>query len=107
MWTDDPLFHPRGTKKPQYNILRPKIAWQKLGIRHSLFYANYVQQPGGDQFVPGTKIHRLRPVRLGERAVGFIEVELDALIEGLREQRDAEFTKGRRGKRNHGQFIKL
>jgi predicted DNA-binding transcriptional regulator AlpA len=71
-------------------ILRPKAAWSKLGVSRVTFYDNYVQRPGGDQFIPGTKVRRLRPaLKLGERARGFPDDEIDAVIEALRAERDA------------------
>jgi hypothetical protein len=38
--------------------------------------------------VPGTTIRRLKPVQLGERAIGFFEDEADELLENLRRFRD-------------------
>jgi predicted DNA-binding transcriptional regulator AlpA len=52
-------------------ILRPKEAQRRLGVGHTKFYADYVNTG------------RLRLVRLGERSVGILEHELDALIDQL------------------------
>jgi predicted DNA-binding transcriptional regulator AlpA len=72
-------------------ILRPPAAWKKLGVSRVHFLDNYVQRKGGDRFIPGTKVPRLRPpLKLGERAVGFPDDEIDAVIEALRAERDAK-----------------
>jgi predicted DNA-binding transcriptional regulator AlpA len=52
-------------------ILRPKEAQRRLGIGNTKFYQDYVNTG------------RLRLVRLGDRAVGVLEHELDALIDQL------------------------
>jgi predicted DNA-binding transcriptional regulator AlpA len=62
-------------------IVRPKEAWQRLGIGHSNFHENYV------------RTGRVRLVRLGPRSVGVIEEELDALIDELAAARDRELIK--------------
>ena len=69
-------------------ILRPRETWAKIGVGRSNFHANYRYKPGGDKFVPGTNIPRLKPVPLGPRAVGFFNDEAEALIEDLRRYRD-------------------
>jgi predicted DNA-binding transcriptional regulator AlpA len=58
-------------------ILRPREAWQRLGIKHTAFYESFVNTG------------RLRLVRLGPRAVGIVEDELDAVIDQLIAERDA------------------
>jgi predicted DNA-binding transcriptional regulator AlpA len=60
-------------------ILRPKEAQRRLGVGHTKFYADYVNTG------------KLRLVRLGERSVGVLEHELDALIDRLPE-RDSTVT---------------
>jgi hypothetical protein len=65
----------------------------RIPLGHSAAYENYIFRPGGDDFIPGTKIPRLRRVALGERAIGFVESEVDALIEALAAQRDVAFSK--------------
>jgi predicted DNA-binding transcriptional regulator AlpA len=73
------------------NILRPKASWEKLGVSRVTFYDNYVLREGGDRFIPGTKVPRLRPpLKLGERARGFPDDEIDAVIEALRAERDSK-----------------
>jgi predicted DNA-binding transcriptional regulator AlpA len=59
-------------------ILRPKAAWTKLGVGKTTFY---------DKFV---KTGRVKLVDIGERAKGAIDDEIDALIEEMRAERDAE-----------------
>ena len=49
---------------------------ERLGIRKTTLYENFI------------KTGRLRFVKIGARAVGVIEDELDALIEELRRERD-------------------
>jgi predicted DNA-binding transcriptional regulator AlpA len=58
-------------------ILRPREAWQRLGIKHTTFYSRFVNTG------------RLRLVPLGPRAVGIVEDELDALIGEMITERDA------------------
>jgi predicted DNA-binding transcriptional regulator AlpA len=68
-------------------ILRPRATWEKLGVSRVHFYDNYV----GDGFIPGTRVRRLRPaLKLGERARGFPDDEIDAVIEALRAERDSK-----------------
>jgi hypothetical protein len=54
----------------------------------SRFYHEYLDHEDGNDVVPGTDIPRLRPVRLGERAMGFFSDEVDQLIEALRHHRN-------------------
>jgi excisionase family DNA binding protein len=58
-------------------IIRPREAQARLGMRHTRFY----------ELVNEGKI---RLVRLGPRAVGVIEDELDAFIENLPNARTSE-----------------
>jgi hypothetical protein len=60
-----------------------------LGIGHSKFCEDYILHDENKPFIPGTKIRRLKPMKLGDRAVGFFEDEVLALIEGLRKHRDS------------------
>jgi predicted DNA-binding transcriptional regulator AlpA len=72
----------------QNRILRPREAWQTLGVGRTNFHENYVYREG-EETVPGTtNVRRLRPVPLGPRAVGFFNDELQNLIEALRRSRD-------------------
>ena len=72
----------------QNRILRPREAWQTLGVGRTNFTDNYVYWEGARATVPGTNVPRLRPVPLGPRAVGFFNDELQNLIEALRRSRD-------------------
>jgi hypothetical protein len=69
------------------NILRQRAARQKVGVGKTKFSTDFVLSDDNDPFVPGTdgKVRRVRPIPLGERSTGFIDDELDALIEALRE----------------------
>jgi predicted DNA-binding transcriptional regulator AlpA len=60
-------------------ILRPKQAMARLGIGKTKFYED---RKNGR--LP------LKPVPLGRRAVGYIEDEIDAVIEKLRAERDRD-----------------
>jgi hypothetical protein len=66
----------------------------RLGIGRSKFYQDYVYDPkiGGEQFIPGTTVPRLKLVNLGERAHAAFDDEIDALIEALRAERDAKLN---------------
>ena len=57
-------------------IVRKNEVLKRLGIRRTTFYETFI------------KTGRLRFVKIGVRAVGIIEDELDALIEELRRERD-------------------
>jgi predicted DNA-binding transcriptional regulator AlpA len=57
-------------------ILRKREVLERLGIRKTSLYQNFI------------KTGRLRFVKIGARAVGVIEDEVDALIEELRHERD-------------------
>ena len=57
-------------------ILRKNEVLERLGIRKTSLYDSFI------------KTGRLRFVKIGARAVGIIEDELDALIEELRRERD-------------------
>ena len=85
-------------------ILRPKPTWQQLGIGRTTFYKDYVKREGGDEFIPNTTVPRLRPIELSTKTSGFVDDEVDAVIEGLRKERDAGRTK--QVERNQGRFVK-
>src|SRR5215831_4625539 len=70
-------------------IVRSHAAYGKLAVGKTTFEENYVDKGGENSLIPGTDIPRLRPVRLGPRAIGFFDDELDNLIEALRRMRDA------------------
>jgi hypothetical protein len=73
-------------------ILRPKKLYGldgKFGVSKTVFWDDYVWREGGEEFIPGTKVPRLRLAKLNKRAVGAFEDEADRLIEALRAERDA------------------
>jgi hypothetical protein len=70
-------------------LLRPKEIYQRLGLGHTKVQTDYFFHQGGDPFIPGTRVRRLKLVHLGPRSVAALEDEVDALIEGLRQHRDA------------------
>ena len=72
----------------QNRIVRPREAWQTLGVGRTNFTDYYVYREGAGATVPGTDVPRLRPVPLGPRAVGFFNDELQSLVEALRRFRD-------------------
>jgi predicted DNA-binding transcriptional regulator AlpA len=57
-------------------VLRKREVLERLGIRKTTLHESFI------------KTGRLRFVKIGARAVGVIEDELDALIEELRRERD-------------------
>jgi predicted DNA-binding transcriptional regulator AlpA len=57
-------------------ILRKREVLERLGIRKTTFH---------DLFV---RTGKLRPLNIGTRAVGYLEDEVDALIEDMRRERD-------------------
>jgi hypothetical protein len=75
------------------NMIRPSRLYGrtgKIGVGRTKFYQDivYDRVKGGEQFVPGTSVPRLRLVRIGVKAVAAIDDEVDELIEGLRRERD-------------------
>ena len=75
--------------KPK-RIVRKKEAYGRLGCGHTKFYSDYVLRDAKNPYVPGTRIERLKPIPLGPRNVGFLDSELDALIDGLAELRTSQ-----------------
>jgi predicted DNA-binding transcriptional regulator AlpA len=60
------------------SIVRFPVAWERLGIKRSKFYDGFI------------KTGRIRPVKIGPKCRGVFEDELDAVVEELRRERDAE-----------------
>lgn len=77
------------------NMLRPKAAWTQIGVGRTKFKDDIIAQPGGDEFIPGTRIARLRPVKLGHRSTAFPSDEVEALIEALKADRDVKHNKAK------------
>jgi predicted DNA-binding transcriptional regulator AlpA len=69
-------------------IVREKEACDRLGCRRTKFREHYKFNNPADPFVPGTDIPRLRPIPLGVRDVGYLDDEIDELIERIAARRD-------------------
>jgi hypothetical protein len=72
-------------------LLRPKDIYgpgNPIPVGHTKFWQHYVRQPDGPEFIPDTKIPRLRLVSLGNRMVGAFADEVAELIDTLRTLRD-------------------
>jgi len=70
--------------KPR-KIVRRKEAWGRMGCGRTKFTEDYEFHNEADPYVPGTKIKRLRSIPLGPVNRGFLDHELDALIDALAE----------------------
>jgi predicted DNA-binding transcriptional regulator AlpA len=73
--------------KPK-RIVREPEACNRLGCRRTKFRNDYRFNNQADPNVPNTGIPRLRPVPLGVRNVGYIDGEIDDLIDALAALRD-------------------
>jgi predicted DNA-binding transcriptional regulator AlpA len=74
--------------KPK-RIVREPEACDRLGCRRTKFRTAYRFNDPAEPNVPGTTdIPRLRPVPLGARNVGFLENEIDEMVERLAKRRD-------------------
>lgn len=73
-------------------IERPKAAYSRVGVGHTIWGENFVLRDPADRYVPGTdgEAERVRPVPLGLRAIGFFSEEIDNLIQSLRRWRDRQ-----------------
>ena len=71
-------------------ILRLKQAISRLGCRRTKFAQDYRWHSADDPYVPGTAIRRIKAIPLGLRNVGFLDNEIDELIDALAALRDAE-----------------
>jgi predicted DNA-binding transcriptional regulator AlpA len=70
-------------------ILRAKETWAKLGCGKTKFEDDYRHHSDDDPYVTGTKgVLRLKEIPLGDRLIGFLEHEVDALIDALAKRRD-------------------
>jgi predicted DNA-binding transcriptional regulator AlpA len=77
-----------GMMRPK-KILRRKEAITRLGCGKTKFYTDYEYRDGCETTIPGTSIPRLRRVRLGPRNHGFLEGEVDSLVDAIAALRDA------------------
>jgi len=78
-------------------ILRPSRLYGRdgrLGIGKTMFFRSIVYHDGGDPLIPGTNVPRLRLIRIGSKALGAVEDEVDGLIEGLRRERGRRDARG-------------
>ena len=75
------------------HIERPKSAARRVGVGKTLFANNYVLRDPTQPCVPGTDIPRLQPIPLGEKAIGFLSDEIDALLDALSKLRGTKITK--------------
>jgi hypothetical protein len=82
---------------PCVSISRPSELYNhkgkkgRLGVGKTKFNEDYVyhpDRPDEGECVPGTDVPRLKSVPLGEKAIGFFDDEIDALVEALRRERD-------------------
>jgi predicted DNA-binding transcriptional regulator AlpA len=70
-------------------ILRLKQVLNRLACGKTKFEEDYRYHTPDDPYVPGTDIPRLRPVRLGPRNHGFVDGEVDSLVDAIAALRDA------------------
>jgi hypothetical protein len=69
-------------------IVRERGACDKLGCGRTKLREDYRLTDPASPFVPDTEIRRLKPVPLGPRNIGYLEHEIDALIDALATLRD-------------------
>jgi hypothetical protein len=70
--------------KPR-RIVREKEACARLACGRTKFREDYKLNDPADPYIPGTETARVKPIPLGPVNVGFLEHELDALIDALAE----------------------
>jgi hypothetical protein len=79
------------TTRPATRALRPKQIYGKDGpipVGKTKFNQDIIQHEGGDRFIPGTRVPRLRLARLGPRTVVGFADEVADIVEALRRERD-------------------
>jgi hypothetical protein len=59
-----------------------------IPVGRTKFYEDIVHREGGDQYIPGTKIPRLRLTRISDRVVVAFEDEVSAIADAFRARRD-------------------
>jgi predicted DNA-binding transcriptional regulator AlpA len=69
--------------------VRVKIGAAAVGFVDGLKVQGLYQTKDPLPFVPGTEIPRVRPVPLGPRNIGYLDAEIDELIDAIAELRDA------------------
>jgi hypothetical protein len=71
-------------------VLRLNGVQKQTGLGKTNLIENYIYHGReGEEFVADTDIKRLRPIRLGPRALGFLASEVDDLIAALARRRDS------------------
>jgi hypothetical protein len=55
----------------------------RIPVPRSSAYANYIARPGGPENITGTSIRRLRLTKLGPRAVGIADDEVNRVVNEL------------------------
>jgi hypothetical protein len=78
------------------SVLRPSELYNRpgrpgrLGVSKTTLYDNYIydREKGGDQFIAGTNVPRLKLVNIGPKIRAALDDEVDAIIEALRRERD-------------------
>jgi hypothetical protein len=63
-------------------LLRPATAADRLAVKPTKFWEDFVERPG-HEFIPQTTVRRLRMIRLGPRSVAATEDEVDRVIDEL------------------------
>jgi predicted DNA-binding transcriptional regulator AlpA len=71
-------------------ILRLKEVLKRLACGKTKFEDDYRYRTADKPYVPDTDIPRIKPIPLGERNIGFLQSELDALIAALAKLRRAD-----------------
>jgi predicted DNA-binding transcriptional regulator AlpA len=69
-------------------IVREPEACDRLGCKRTKFREDYRLNDPAEPFVPDSEIPRLKPVPLGTRNLGFLDHEIDQLIDALAKLRD-------------------
>jgi hypothetical protein len=78
------------------SVLRPSELYNRpgrpgrLGVSKTTLYDNYIynRESGGEQFITGTTVPRLKLVNIGPKITVAIDDEVDAIVEALRRERD-------------------
>jgi hypothetical protein len=81
------------SRRPGSRLLRPRQVYgpgNPIPVGRTKFYEHYVYHPGGEEFVPGTKIRRLKLANITNRARAAFEDEVLEIVEALREERDRQ-----------------
>jgi hypothetical protein len=80
-------------RRPGTRLLRPPQIYGRgnpIPVGRTTFYDKFVYHPGGERYVPGTNIPRLRLANITDRAKAGFEDEVLAIVEALRQERDRQ-----------------